>query len=72
LLSPVNPETDAKRCDRITIDAILWLDDDQSRAGLLLIKPRCFVEKECVRSCCAANGDICNSPRGFKEELLAE
>src|SRR5260370_29619849 len=31
----------------ITIGAILWLDDDESRAGLLLIKPRCFVEEEC-------------------------
>jgi hypothetical protein len=48
LLSPVNPETDAKRCDRITIDAISWLDDDPNRAGLLLMKPRCFVEKGCA------------------------
>jgi hypothetical protein len=28
LLSPVNPKTDAKRYDRITIGAMLWLDDD--------------------------------------------
>jgi hypothetical protein len=35
LLWPVNPKTDAKKCERITIDAILWLDDDESRAGLL-------------------------------------
>ncbi|SHJ78545.1 hypothetical protein SAMN05444159_1484 [Bradyrhizobium lablabi] len=25
----------------------LWLDDNESHAGLLLTKPRCFVE-ECV------------------------
>jgi hypothetical protein len=30
------------------IGAILWLDDDQNRAGLLLMKPRCFVEQECA------------------------
>jgi hypothetical protein len=29
LLSPVNPKTDAQKCDRITIGAILWLDDDE-------------------------------------------
>jgi hypothetical protein len=43
LLSPVNPKTDAKKRDPITTGAILWLDDDENRAGLLLIKPRCFV-----------------------------
>jgi hypothetical protein len=36
------------RRDRITIGAILWLDDDENRAGLLLIKPSCFVEEECA------------------------
>jgi len=45
LLWPVNPKTDAKKCDPITIGAMLWLVDDENRAGLLLIKPRCFVEK---------------------------
>jgi hypothetical protein len=35
------------KSDRITIGAILWLDDDESRDGLLLIKPRCSVEEEC-------------------------
>jgi hypothetical protein len=48
LLSPVNPKTDAEKCDRITTGAILWLDDDENRAGLLLKKPRCFVEQECA------------------------
>jgi len=38
LLSPVNPKTDTKKCDRITVDAKLWLDDDET-AGLLLMKP---------------------------------
>ena len=28
LFSPVNPKTDPKRFDRITIGAKLWLDDD--------------------------------------------
>jgi hypothetical protein len=37
LLSPVNPKSDAKKCDRIAIGAILRLDDDENRAGLLLI-----------------------------------
>jgi hypothetical protein len=37
LFSPVNSKTDAKKCDRITIGAILWLEDDENRAGLLLI-----------------------------------
>ena len=46
LLWPVNPKTDAKKCDPITIGAMLWLVDDENRAGLLLIKPRCFVEEE--------------------------
>ena len=45
LLWPVNPKTDAKKCDPITIGAMLWLVDDENRAGLLLIKPRCFVRK---------------------------
>jgi hypothetical protein len=44
LLSPVNPQTDAKRWDPIT-DAILWLDYDQNRADLLLMK---LVEQECA------------------------
>ena len=48
LLWPVNPKTDAKKCDPITIDAMLWLVDDENRAGLILIKPRCFVEEECA------------------------
>jgi hypothetical protein len=47
LLSSVNPKQTLKR-DRITIGAILWLDDDENRAGLLLIKPRCFVEEKCA------------------------
>ncbi|MDB5611177.1 MAG: hypothetical protein JWP25_8077 [Bradyrhizobium sp.] len=33
------------RRDRITIGAILGLDDDENRAGLLL-KPRCLAEEE--------------------------
>jgi hypothetical protein len=48
LLWPVNPKTDAKKCDRITIGAILWLDDDENRAGLLLTKPGSFAEEECT------------------------
>jgi hypothetical protein len=48
LLRPVNPKSDAKKCDRIAIAAILWLDDDENRAGLLLMKPRCFVEQEVI------------------------
>ena len=48
LLSPVNPKTDAKKCDPIAIGAMLWLVDDENRAGLLLIKPRWFVEQECA------------------------
>jgi hypothetical protein len=36
------------RRDRITIGAILWPDDDENRAGLLLTKPRCFVEEKCA------------------------
>ncbi len=48
LLWPVNPKTDAKKCDPITIGAMLWLVDDENRAGLILIKPRCFVEEECA------------------------
>src|SRR3984893_5226134 len=47
LLSPVNPKADAK-VRLITIGVILWLADDENRAGLLLIKPRCFVEDECA------------------------
>jgi hypothetical protein len=31
----------------ITIGVILWLDDDESRAGLLLTKPSCCVNEEC-------------------------
>jgi len=27
---------------------MLWLVDDENRAGLLLIKPRWFVEQECA------------------------
>jgi hypothetical protein len=46
LLRPVNPKSDAKKCDRIAIAAILWLDADENRAGLLLIRPRCLVEEE--------------------------
>jgi hypothetical protein len=45
LLLPVNPKTDAEKCDRIKIGAILRLDDDENRAGLLL-RPRCLVEEE--------------------------
>jgi hypothetical protein len=45
LLWPVNPKPET---DHITTNAILWPDDDESRAGLLLIKPRCFVEEECA------------------------
>ena len=45
MLSPVNPKTDAEKCDRIRIGAILRLDDDENRAGLLL-KPRCRAEEE--------------------------
>jgi hypothetical protein len=44
LLLPVNPKTNA---DHISIGSIIWLDDDESRAGLLLIEARCFVEEEC-------------------------
>jgi hypothetical protein len=44
LISPVNPETEVP----IAIGAILWLDDDGNRAGLLLIKPGCSVEEECT------------------------
>jgi hypothetical protein len=44
LLSPVNPKTDAEKCDRIRIAAILRLDENS--AGLL-IEARCFVEEEC-------------------------
>jgi hypothetical protein len=45
LLSRVNPKTDAEKCDRIRIGAILRLEDDENRAGLLL-KPRCLAEEE--------------------------
>ena len=48
MFSPVNPKTDTKKCDRITIGAILWLDDDGIRAGLLLTKPRCFGAEKCT------------------------
>jgi hypothetical protein len=49
LLSTVNPEADGQICDHIMIGAILWLEeDDENRAGLLLIKSRCFVEEECA------------------------
>jgi hypothetical protein len=41
-------KTDAKKCGRIRIGAILWLDDDGNRAGLLLMNPRCFIEEECA------------------------
>jgi hypothetical protein len=34
--------------DRITIGALLRLDDDEHRAGVLLIEPRCFAEEECA------------------------
>jgi hypothetical protein len=34
------------KCDRITIHAILWPDEDANRA--LLIEPKCFVEEECA------------------------
>jgi len=30
------------------IGAILRLDDDEIRAGFLLIEPRCFIEEECA------------------------
>jgi hypothetical protein len=43
LLSPVNPKTDAKRCDRITIGAMT-----RTALAYLLVKPRCFVEQECA------------------------
>jgi hypothetical protein len=45
LLSPVNPKTNAEKCDRIRIGAILRLDDDENRAGLLL-KTEMLVEEE--------------------------
>jgi hypothetical protein len=45
LLSPVNPKTDAEKCDRIRIGGTLWLEDDESRAGLSL-KPKCLAEEE--------------------------
>jgi hypothetical protein len=44
LLLPVNPKPDA---DHIFIGAGIWLDDDESRAGLLLMEARRFVEEEC-------------------------
>jgi hypothetical protein len=47
-LLPVNPKTGTQKMRSITIGAILWLDDDENRAGLLLTKPRCFVEQECA------------------------
>ena len=45
MLSPVNPKTNAEKCDRIRIGAILRLDDDENRAGLLL-KTEMLVEEE--------------------------
>jgi hypothetical protein len=48
LLSPVNPKTNVQKCDHITIDEILWLDDQENRTGLIFIKLRCFVEEECA------------------------
>jgi hypothetical protein len=45
LLSPVNPKTKAEKCDRIRIGAILRLDDDENRAGLVL-KTEMLVEVE--------------------------
>jgi hypothetical protein len=30
------------------IGAILWLNDDENRTGLLLIEPHCCGEKKCV------------------------
>jgi hypothetical protein len=41
-------KTDAHKCDRIRIGAILWPDDDKDRAGFLLMKPRCFIDEECA------------------------
>jgi hypothetical protein len=49
LLGHVNPKTNAKKCDRIRIAAILRLDDDENGAGLLLVEARCFVEQELAR-----------------------
>ena len=45
MLSSVNPKTDAEKSDRIRIGAILRLDDDENRAGLLL-KTEMLVEEE--------------------------
>jgi hypothetical protein len=51
LLSPVNPRTETpKKCDPITVGAILWLDDDKNRAALLLINPRCLSRKNAPTS----------------------
>jgi hypothetical protein len=36
LPGPVNPKTDAKKCDRLTIRAILWPDDDEDRVAFTL------------------------------------
>ena len=38
MFSPVNPKTDAQECDRITVGAILWLDDDETRAGATILR----------------------------------
>jgi hypothetical protein len=37
-----------QKCDRITIGALLWLDNDENRAGFLLIETHGFGEKKCV------------------------
>jgi hypothetical protein len=49
-------KTDA---DHIFIGAGIWLDDDESRAGLLLIEARCFVEEACPKP-----------KRGLKQNLV--
>jgi len=43
---------------RSTIGAMLWLVDDENRAGLLLIKPRCFVEEECADEAIDKSTDV--------------
>jgi hypothetical protein len=70
LLSPVNPKTDAKKCDPITIGAMLWLVDDENRAGLLLIKPRCFVEEECADE--VINGSTEAAPMRFYDWMTCQ
>jgi hypothetical protein len=44
---------------RITTGAILGLDDDENRDGLLLIKPRRFVEQDCADEVIASSDAEC-------------